>query len=189
MKTRRVHRNRSYNRDSSNAKTRKWMTHNRALLTAYLWFGATLLGLFTVLMLSSTYHGVVMPFNNFLAWSTAGVLTLLGGGPLTVNGTSVSGTTFGFSVAEGCNGIYALVIVIAGVMALPIRWSRKVVGLILAAVYIMALNYIRLLTLWYFGQTSPLLFDTMHLYVWEFIIIALGAAFCYWWYEKSARSR
>ncbi len=161
---------------------------NRALLAAYLWFGATLLVLFTVLMLKSTYHGVVMPFNDFLAWSSAKVLTLIDGEAVVPSGSSVSNSRFGFSIAEGCNGIYALVIVIAGIMALPIRWLRRLIGLVLAIILIMGLNYVRLVTLWFFGQTSPLLFDTMHLYVWEFVIIALGAAFCYWWYEKSARS-
>lgn len=159
-----------------------------SLVRIYLVFGLTVLVLFTVTMIRPVYFHVVIPFNQFLAWSTAGMLRLLGTKGVVTDGTGVSNPDFGFTIAEGCNGIYALAIVLAGVIAFPARWKPKLAGLVMATVFIMALNYVRLLTLWYAGTSFAYLFDTIHLYVWEFVIIALGAGFWYFWYEKFVKT-
>ena len=156
----------------------------RRLFRIYMVFGATLLALFTVTMIKPVYYHVIIPFNRFLAWSSTAALHLFGSEGVTCSGTSISSPSFGMNIAEGCNGIYALAIVLAGVAAMPARWTAKLIGLALAVVLVMALNYIRIITLWYAGITSTFLFSTMHLYVWEFVIIALGAAYWYVWYEK-----
>jgi exosortase H (IPTLxxWG-CTERM-specific) len=155
-----------------------------SLIRIYLVFGITLLAIFTITMIKPVYFHVVIPFNEFLAWSTAGMLRLLGTEGVTASGAGVSSPGFGFTIAEGCNGIYALAIVLAGIIAFPARWKPKLAGLVMATVFVMALNYIRLLTLWYAGNSLAWLFDTIHLYIWEFVIIALGAGFWYVWYEK-----
>ncbi len=158
------------------------------LIKVYLLFGLIILILFTIIMVKPVYFKVVMPFNGFLAWSSAGVISLLGTDNVVVSGTRIVAPGMGLNIAEGCNGIYALSIVIAGVIAFPARWKPKTIGLVLAVAVIMTLNYIRILTLWYFGIYSDFLFKTMHLYVWEFIIIALGAGFWYFWYEKFVKT-
>lgn len=158
------------------------------LIKVYLIFGLTILGLFTLIMIKPVYFKVVVPFNDFLAWTSAAVIRLLGNDGVIVSGTRVMAEGMGINIAEGCNGIYALSIVIAGVMAFPARWRPKLTGLALAIAFIMFLNYIRILTLWYFGLYSDFLFNTMHLYVWEFVIIALGAGFWYFWYEKFVKT-
>ena len=152
-------------------------------------FGVVLLAIFTVMIVKPVYFQVVMPFNGFLAQSSAAVIRLLGNTTITCDDTSISVPGFGINIAEGCNGIYALAIVIAGIVAFPARWGPKSIGLILAIILIMVLNYIRILTLWYAGLAGSVLFDAMHLYVWEFIIITLGAAFWYFWYEKIVKKR
>lgn len=160
----------------------------KSLIRIYLVFGLTLLVIFTITITRPVYFHVVVPYNEFLAWSTAGMLQLLGSNGVVAQGTGVSSPDFGFSVAEGCNGIYALAIVLAGIIAFPARWKPKLVGLVMATVFVMVLNYIRLLTLWYAGNSLAWLFDTIHLYVWEFVIIALGAGFWYFWYEKFVKA-
>lgn len=160
----------------------------KSLIRVYLVFGLCLLVIFTITMIRPVYFGVVIPFNEFLAWSTAGMLRLLGSEGVVAQGTGVSSPGFGFTVAEGCNGIYALAIVLAGIIAFPSHWKPKLAGLIMATVFVMALNYLRLLTLWYAGNSFAWLFDTIHLYVWEFVIIALGAGFWYFWYEKFVKA-
>ena len=162
---------------------------NRSLFRIYLVFGVTLLVIFTILMVKPIYYKVIMPFNEFLTWSSAMALNVLGGETVSSSGTNLSSNEFSMSLAEGCNGIYALSIVIAGIVAFPARWRPKLIGLVLAIALIMILNYIRILTLWYAGKAGSFLFDTMHLYVWEFIIITLGAAFWYFWYEKFVKKR
>jgi len=140
-------------------------------------------------MIKPVYYKVVLPFNEFLAWSSVQAVNMLGGQQVTYSGTSMSTSKFAIDIAEGCNGIYALSIVIAGIVAFPAPWRSKSIGLVLGIALIMVLNYIRILTLWYAGLTGSFLFEAMHLYVWEFVIIALGAAFWYFWYEKFVKAR
>jgi exosortase H (IPTLxxWG-CTERM-specific) len=167
---------------------RRVMKANWPLLKIYLLFGLALLVVFTIIMLPTVYHQVIMPLNEFLALSSAWLLSLMGNEGVISSGTSVSSPRFGISIAEGCNGIYALAIVIAGIVAFPARWLPKLIGLALGIVFIMFLNYIRIIALWYAGLYSSFLFDTMHLYVWEFIIIVLGAGYWYFWYEKFVKT-
>lgn len=156
----------------------------RALLRIYAIFAVTLLVLFTVTMIKPVYFRVIIPFNHFLAWSSTAMIRMMGGESVTSSGALVSQAGFSINIAEGCNGIYALAIVMAGMVAIPARWRPKLLGLILAAAFIMFLNYVRILVLWYAGIYYPGLFEAMHLYIWEFVIIALGAWFWYFWYEK-----
>ena len=112
----------------------------------------------------------------------------MGSEGISCSGASVTSPRFGIDIAEGCNGIYALSIVIAGIVAFPARWVPKLIGLALGIVFIMFLNYVRIIALWYAGIYSSFLFDAMHLYVWEFIIIVLGAGYWYFWYEKFVKT-
>jgi len=167
----------------------KLVKSNWPLFKIYLLFGVTLAALFIVTMQKPVYFKIILPFNEFLAYSSACLLRLFGSEGVVTWGTSISNPEFNVNIAEGCNGIYALAIVIAGIVAFPARWRHKWLGLILAIAFIMFLNYVRILTLWYVGIYSVFLFDTMHLYVWEFIIIALGAWFWYYWYETFVKTR
>ena len=159
------------------------------LIKIYLLFGVVLLAFFTITMIKPVYFGVILPFNNFLAWSSRQALHLFGSGQVTGSGAIISQPGFAIDIAEGCNGIYALAIVVAGIVAFPAPWRPKLTGLSLAVILIMVLNYVRIITLWYAGAAESFIFDTMHLYVWEFIIIALGGAFWYFWYEKAVKKR
>ncbi len=92
--------------------------------------------------------------------------------------------TFTVNIAEGCNGIYALFIFMAGIIAYPSSIRHKLYGLAIGIPFIMLLNYIRIISLWYAGTYAPNLFKVMHLYIWETIIIALGGILWLFWYEK-----
>lgn len=161
---------------------------NWPLLKTYFLFGITILILFTITMIKPVYLKVIVPFNEILASSSGWLIENTGGGQIIVDETSVVGSRFSINIAEGCNGIYALSVVIAGIVAFPVRWKPKMVGLLLAVALIMGLNYVRIITLWYAGIYSSFVFDTMHLYIWEFVIIALGAVFWYFWYEKFVKA-
>jgi exosortase/archaeosortase family protein len=139
-------------------------------------------------MIGPLARTTVLPFNEFLAWSTAAVLSVTAGADISSSGTSVSGAGFGFTIAEGCNGIYALAIVLAGIVAIPMGRRHKLIGLALATALIMFLNYIRILSLWYAGISSPFWFEILHTYLWEFIIIAVGLLFLYFWYERFVKA-
>jgi exosortase H (IPTLxxWG-CTERM-specific) len=157
------------------------------LMKLYLLFGGTLIFLFTFTMINPVVDHVLMPYNSFLAWSTAEVVSLLGSDHVISAGTTVTSAGFVFSIAEGCNGVYALAVVVAGMVSFPLSWRRKIIGLIIAVVFVMMLNYIRILSLWYAGESGSFLYEAMHTYLWEFIIIGAGAGFLYFWYEKSVK--
>ena len=177
----------THRRRSFTESTLAILRSNWPLMKVYLLFGAVLLVLFTIIIIPPIYDRVVEPLNVFLASSSAEVISLLGNENVVSEGKSVSTAGFAINIAEGCNGIYALSIILAGILAFPSGWRAKLLGVMIATVFIMFLNYVRILTLWYAGMSSSFLFDAMHLYVWEFIIIALGAGLWYFWYERYAQ--
>jgi exosortase H (IPTLxxWG-CTERM-specific) len=172
------------NRGMNNGRNNARGTGRRALVRMYAIFAVTLVTLFTVTMIKPVYFRVIIPFNQFLAWSSTAMIRTMGSESVTSSGALVSQAGFSINIAEGCNGIYALAIVMAGMVAIPAPWRPKSLGLLLAIIFIMFLNYVRIIVLWYAGIYFPTLFEAMHLYIWEFVIIALGAWFWYFWYEK-----
>ncbi len=169
-------------------RLRRLIKANWPLLKVYMFFGLVVLALFTLTMIRPVMRAVVLPFNEFLAWSSAGMLTILGNHGVASAGAAVSSGGFGFTIAEGCNGIYALSIVLAGIVAIPMRFRHRLAGLALATLVVMLLNYVRILSLWYAGNSSSFLYEIMHTYLWEFIIIAVGSLFLYLWYERFVKA-
>lgn len=51
------------------------------------------------------------------------------------------------SVAHGCNGVHAVLIFAAAILAFPARWTRRLIGLAAGVVIIFGFNMIRLVNL------------------------------------------
>ena len=79
--------------------------------------------------------------------------------------------TFAIAVVAGCNGIEALIILVAAMLAFPSPWRHKMWGLLLGALAVQVLNLIRVISLFYIGQWSMPVFHWMHLYAWQALIM------------------
>lgn len=135
-------------------------------------FLVLLLGLFTLCLLPPVERHFVLPFTAMLADICTGLVSLFDGNVL-AQGNVMRSTTNGFAIAieRGCNGIEAMIVLTAAVLAFPAPFRHRLAGLAAGYVAIQALNIVRIISLYYLGQWSMTAFEWFHLYIWQALII------------------
>jgi len=90
-----------------------------------------------------------------------------------VTGPTLYSTTNGFSVTilAGCNGLEAMIVLIAAILAYPAPWKHRVGGIVAGVAAIQVLNLVRIVSLFYIGQWSLKVFEWAHLYGWQVLIM------------------
>lgn len=114
----------------------------------------------------------VLPWTEMLTKTAASLLQWAD--PTVISRGKVLATargTFAISVEAGCNGIEALIILVAAMLAFPASWRHKIGGILLGAIAVQALNLVRVISLFYIGQWSMPVFHWMHLYAWQALIM------------------
>lgn len=155
----------------------------KSLLRLYLTFGGLLI-LFVILFNNKIFYWHVnVPFTSFIVLSSSFLINVFGG-TSSVNGTHLSTPHFGINVVDGCNGIYATAILVAGVLAYPARWKHRLLGVLIGFVAIFLVNLIRVISLLYLGQRFPDIFKEIHIFVWQPIIIIWAIYVWYLWWNK-----
>lgn len=133
------------------------------------------------------------PFTGFVA-STAGWLFRIFGADTTGSGTVLSVGRTSFSIAFGCNGLEALAIYIAALLAAPFTWKSKIGGLVVGFVGNYLINQIRIIGLFLAAMIGDQEFQYAHTIIGQTFVIVLTMALFLWWgnrygQRKKARSR
>lgn len=128
--------------------------------------------LFGVEMLQPVQAAVILPWTSLLA-DTSGWLLSAFDPNVATYGKVVRSTLNGFAVSiePGCNGVEAMIVLLAAIIAFPAPWKYKLKGLAWGFVAIQGLNLLRIISLFYLGQWSEELFDWAHLYIWQALIM------------------
>jgi exosortase H (IPTLxxWG-CTERM-specific) len=113
---------------------------------------------------------VVEPFTGQIA-KASGVALRAIGQDVTRTGTMLRSPRFAVNIRNGCNGVEAMVILLAAMVAFPASWKARLVGLAAGAVAIQAVNLVRVVALFLTGSYLPRLFDTSHTVVWQTLVI------------------
>jgi exosortase H (IPTLxxWG-CTERM-specific) len=134
-------------------------------------FVVILVGLFA-LELTPPGQAVVVPWTGLVADSSAAVIRAFDGDAASEGKTLFSRRNgFAVTIEAGCNGVEAMLVLLAGILAFPAPWRFKAIGLAVGAVAIQALNLVRIVSLFYLGQWDPQWFEWAHLYVWQALIM------------------
>lgn len=135
-------------------------------------FMALLLGLFTLGLLPPVERGFVVPFTSFIASICTALVSTFDGDVVTY-GKVIQSTSNGFAIEieRGCNGIEAMIVLAAAILAFPAPLKHKLVGLGIGFLAIQGLNLVRIISLFYLGQWNRTAFDWFHLYIWQALII------------------
>jgi exosortase H (IPTLxxWG-CTERM-specific) len=130
------------------------------------------LGLLFAFELSPPGQAVVKPWTALVASSSAGVIREFDGSAGS-HGNILSDTKTGFAVSieAGCNGVEAMLVLLAAMLAFPAPWRMKVAGIVLGVLAVQVLNLVRIISLFYLGQWSPTAFEWAHLYLWQVLIM------------------
>lgn len=135
-------------------------------------FGFTLLVLFTVELLTITQNHIIIPWTQFLAELSSYLVRLFDTHAI-ASGVVLRDSQSGFAVSiqPGCNGIEAIIVLIAAMLAYPASSKAKISGIILGFFAIQSLNIVRIISLFYLGQWNQMVFEWAHLYVWQALIM------------------
>jgi len=138
----------------------------------FLIFALLLLVLFTLELLSVVQTHIVNPWTYFLSKIGAAIILLFDDGVIAYQQV-IQNTETGFAVAiaPGCNGIEAVIVLLAAILAYPATIKDKLLGISIGIIAIQLMNIVRIISLFYLGQYNETLFDWAHSYIWQALIM------------------
>lgn len=160
--------------DPGSKRRRQWESIRVLLL-----YGACIGGLFGLRYVPFVQTEILDPYTSFVAWSASSIIDFFS--EVERDGLVLSGPHFSLVIMEECNGVAALLIFLAAVLAHHVSWKFKLLGIALGVPAIYAFNLIRVISLFYLRWHWPALFDLMHLYVWQALVIFFAIfTWLYW---------
>jgi exosortase H (IPTLxxWG-CTERM-specific) len=158
---------------------------NRRELTFLILFIVLLGGGFTLISVNWVNDHVIEPFTAGIARASGATLNLLGQ-HVTMSGTVIRSSRFAVNIRNGCNGVEAMLIFLAAVLAFPASWKSRLSGLALGIVAIQVINLIRVVALFLTGVYFPKIFDSSHTVIWQTIVILFGVLLWIFWANRFA---
>lgn len=141
--------------------------------------------LFAVLAWRPVDDHVVEPYTTFVAHEAAVVLRALGEG-VRVDSQVLSSPRFAVTIYNGCNGLEAILVFVAGVLAFPARWRARLLGIVAGFVAVQVLNVVRIVSLYYVGVWRPEWFTTAHVLIWQTVVILFAVVLWLLWVQRYA---
>jgi len=161
-----------------------WRRYRREI-TFLAVFLVLLGGSFTLISVQWVNDHAIEPFTAGIARVSGAVLDLLGQN-VTMQGTIIRNPRFAVNIRNGCNGVEAMLIFLAAVLAFPASWRSRLLGLGLGILAIQVVNLIRVVALFLTGIYFPRLFDTSHTVIWQTLVILSGVLLWIFWANRFA---
>jgi len=151
-------------------------------------FFAILVVAYLVIAWNPVNDAVIVPFTAGITRVAAAILNAMGQG-VAVAGTIITSPRFAVNVNNGCNGVEAMLILLASIAAFPASWKSRLKGLFLGALIVQLLNEVRIVTLYLLGAYHPRLFQLFHTAIWQVAIILSAIGFFLLWSARVAPNR
>lgn len=104
-----------------------------------------------------------------------------------VQGMIIRSGTFTLEIKEGCEGIEGMLLIIAAICAFQMGVKEKISGVLAGILIIYLFNLLRIIVFYYTIKYKPDIFDVMHMYIGQSVIIFVGVLFFIMWISKFAR--
>jgi len=151
---------------------RLWLADKRPVLRFVLVFGLLLGGFNLFFYLWFSKGEAFEAYLRLNARWSAAVITLLGD-QATTNGTAITASRYQLDIRRGCDAIQASAFFVLGVLSSPSRvpllW--RLPPIVLGTVFLLVLNLVRIVSLYYTGVYFPRAFEVMHVDVWQALFI------------------
>jgi len=112
-------------------------------------------------------------YSNAIVLLTAKILGLIGV-TSTYSGSLINLPSISLDVEFGCNGLEAVMIYTVAILTFPATWKNRLIGFVAGFLVIQVLNLIRIVALAYAGVYHRDLFDLIHIYVAQGVMIAVA---------------
>jgi exosortase H (IPTLxxWG-CTERM-specific) len=135
-------------------------------------FAALVVALFAAELTPPGQRFVVDPWTALVARAATATMSTFDHDVVAVGPTIMQGANgFGITILAGCNGIEAMIVLVAAMLAYPAPLKHRLVGLAAGILAIQALNLVRIVSLFYLGQWNRDVFEWAHLYAWQILIM------------------
>ena len=161
-----------------------WRRPEARFLATFL---LVLAGSFVLLSWRPVNDGFVEPFTGGVA-RASGVALRAVGEDVVRSGTVLRSSSFAVNIRNGCNGVEAMVILLAAILAYPASWRARVIGLALGIAVIQLVNLVRVVALFLTGAYLPRLFDSSHTLVWQSVVILVALLVWVYWAKRFAHA-
>ena len=145
-----------------------------------------------VLIAEVFYYGVLLdsePLAVYLAWAarvSAHILQFIGI-DVTINGNTIGGGGFAVQISPECDAVQLCAVLLAAIVSFAAPLRTKVVGMLLGLLWLQAVNFVRIVSLYLVGVSWPSVFQTAHETVWPVILIAITLGTWMIWAERAVR--
>jgi exosortase H (IPTLxxWG-CTERM-specific) len=158
---------------------------SRRPILRYLTLFAVSMGAFYAVATTETFERRLFePYLEGSARIVGAILASLGEEDIRIHRASIESLAWGMTVGRGCDGLEPTALFVALVLAFPAPFRRKLPALAFGVPALLALNLVRLVSLFLIGRHRPDLFHAMHVDVWQavFVLVAIGfwAAWLQW---------
>jgi len=116
------------------------------------------------------------------------VLLRLLGQDATVLGRSIDSPRASMSIERGCDAIHPSALFLAAILAFPASLRKKVVGAVAGVALLLAINLLRIISLFYIRVHFPAAFEIMHVEVWQALFIFLALLCWIVWVARVMRT-
>jgi exosortase H (IPTLxxWG-CTERM-specific) len=156
--------------------------HQVVIRSCGIFVAGILLGAFVYSRLVAT--GLFAIDASYTARATAFFLNLVGCA-VRVSGQSITSSSFTVDIGTGCTALIPIMLFICAVLAYPGRLKFKVWGIILGIICLYAINLVRTVSLFYIGSHFYSFFDTVHLLLWQPLIILVAVVLWLFWVRRT----
>ena len=167
-----------------------WFADKRPILRFVLVFGLLLAGFNAFFYFWFSRADAFDSYLGFNARCSAFVLSIFGDSA-TVNGTSIIGSRYSLDIKRGCDAIQASAFFVLGVLAspAPVSLLSRIVPLAIGTLFLLVMNLVRIVSLYYTGVYYPKAFDVLHVDVWQALFIFLPLFLWVIWARWAGRSQ
>ncbi len=88
-----------------------------------------------------------------------------------VTGTTIRAARFAMTICRGCDALEPCWLFAAAVISFPAPFPRKFLGILIGGALLLALNLVRIVSLFFMGVHWPRLFATVHLEIWPVVFV------------------
>lgn len=162
-------------RDGRSSNGVGWWGGKRPILRFVFLFTVTVAFLAFLTTTAPADQSLWPAYTHWNAAASGTILTWLGQ-PTSVAGAMLRSPGCAIVVARGCDAVHPSILFLSAVIASPVRVRRKIVGTIVGIGVLLALNLVRIVSLFFIKLHAPSLFDVFHTEIWQFAFIVLAIA-------------
>jgi len=156
-----------------------WYQAKKPIIRFVCLFGL-FMGIFYGVLLIPAVDRAMYDYLTANAWLSHVILNLFGFNTL-LNKTQISSGDFSIVVRRGCDAVEPAALFVSAVLAFPAPWAKKTVGIVAGTSVLLAINILRVVSLFWIGIVARPLFAKVHLEIWPLLFILAAFALCAAW--------